>query len=37
MDYLFYQLWPMVLLALIMGGIWGYYTCPGAGSSDRDD
>lgn len=28
MDYLLYNLWPYVLLALIMGGMVGYYTCP---------
>ncbi len=36
MDYLFFQLWPMLLLALIMGGIFGYYTCP-TGDRDGDD
>jgi hypothetical protein len=28
MDYLLLKMWPYVLLALMMGGVWGYYTCP---------
>lgn len=30
MDYLLFNLWPYVLLALILGGMVGYYTCPSA-------
>lgn len=29
MDYLLLKLWPYLLLALIMGGFWGYVSCPG--------
>jgi hypothetical protein len=35
MDYLFFQLWPMLLLALIMGMVFGYYTC--GRKTDRSD
>jgi hypothetical protein len=35
MEYMTYQLWPMLLLSLIMGCLFGYYTC-GAGDHERD-
>lgn len=37
MDYLLYQLWPMLLLALIMGCLFGYYTCSAGDNRNRDD
>jgi hypothetical protein len=34
MDYLFFKLWPYLALALIWGGIVGYWVCPGRNPRD---
>lgn len=29
LDYLLFQLWPWLLLAFALGGLVGWFTCPG--------
>lgn len=29
LDYLAYQLWPLLGLAFVLGLFWGWYSCPG--------
>ena len=36
MDYLLLKLWPYLVLAFLMGLVWGYQTCPaGRARNDR--